>query len=80
MTLVKIDWKHEEDHGTTIIDVIGDCTPNTTWEDYKDKTEIILENFLQNNRFFTDDTDFIIELAKHSIVAHCVEFRLVVRS
>ena len=76
MTLVKIDWEHEEGSGTTIIDVIGDCTPNTTWEDYKDKTETILENFIQNNRFFIDDTDFINELAKHSIVAHRVDFGL----
>ena len=76
MTLVKIDWEHEEGSGTTIIDVIGDCTPNTTWDDYKDKTETILENFIRNNRFHTSDTEFINELAKHSIVAHRVDFGL----
>ena len=80
MTLVKIDWEHEEGSGTTIIDVIGDCEPCTTWEDYKDKTETILENFMLNNRFFTDDIDFINELAKHSIVANRVHFGLELRN
>ena len=80
MTLVKIDWEHEEGSGTTIIDVIGDCEINSAWEDYKDKTETVLENFMLNNRFFTEDTDFINELAKHSIVAQRVEFRLELRN
>ena len=76
MTLVKINQAHKEGSRVTIIDVIGDCEPNTTWDDYKDKTESVLENFIRNNRFFTDDTDFINELAKYSIVAHRVDFGL----
>ena len=80
MTLVKINWEHEEGNGITIIDVIGDCEINSSWEDYKDKTETILENFMLNNRFFTDDIDFINALAKHSIVAHRVDFGLELRN
>ena len=76
MTLVKINQAHKEGCRATIIDVIEDCIPNTTWDDYKDKTETILENFIRANRFFIDDTDFINELAKHSIVAHRVYFGL----
>ena len=76
MTLVKIDWEHEEGIGTTIIDVIGDCEINTTWEDYKDKTETILNNFMRNNRFYTSDIEFINELANHCIVANRVYFGL----
>ena len=76
MVLVKIDWEHEEGSGTTIIDVIGDCEPNTVWTDYKDKTEKVLLDFMKNNRFQTSDIGFINELAKHSIVARKVDFGL----
>ena len=76
MALVKINQAHKEGSRVTIIDVIGDCEPCTTWDDYKDKTKTVLENFLQNNRSFIDDTDFINELAKHSIVANRVDFGL----